>query len=102
MNLKIEMLNLGDVILDSSLVVLYHAPGNPVRVPTWGYLILGSDEGPILVDTGYRDPAQLEIMGMKGIVREGAGLENQLARHGIKYSDIRFIVHTHLHMDHAG
>jgi glyoxylase-like metal-dependent hydrolase (beta-lactamase superfamily II) len=102
MVLKIEILNLGDVVLDSSLMVLNRAPGTPVQVPTWGYLIFGGADGPILVDTGYRDPSVLEIMGMKGVIREGAGLERELARHGLKPADIRYILHTHLHVDHAG
>jgi glyoxylase-like metal-dependent hydrolase (beta-lactamase superfamily II) len=102
MALKIEKLSLGEVVLDSSLVVLYSTPGNPVQVPTWGYLILGGEEGPMLVDTGYRDPSVLEVIGMKGIIRPGTGLENELARHGMKPADIRYVIHTHLHMDHVG
>ena len=30
------------------------------------------------------------------------GLERQLARHGVKVGDVRYILHTHLHIDHAG
>ena len=29
-------------------------------------------------------------------------VENQLARHGLKPGDVRYVCHTHLHIDHAG
>jgi glyoxylase-like metal-dependent hydrolase (beta-lactamase superfamily II) len=39
---------------------------------------------------------------MKGINRPRTGLENELARPGMKPADIRYALHTHLHMDHVG
>lgn len=102
MGLRIDILNLGNVTLDSSLLVQNRNPGTLATVPTWGYLILGSPEGPVLVDTGYRDVDELEIMGMKGNIVEGTGLENELAKRGLRPADVRYVVHTHLHMDHAG
>jgi hypothetical protein len=41
---KVEILSLGEV-------VLYNTPGNPVPVSTSGYLILGGEEGSMLVWT---------------------------------------------------
>jgi glyoxylase-like metal-dependent hydrolase (beta-lactamase superfamily II) len=102
MALKIDILNFGDVLLDSSLLVRDSRPGSVVQVPTYGYLITGSSEGPLLVDTGYRDPSVLEIMGMKGVIPDGAGLAAELARHDMHPADVRYVVHTHLHTDHAG
>ena len=29
-------------------------------------------------------------------------MENQLARYGVKPKDVRYILHTHNHIDHAG
>jgi glyoxylase-like metal-dependent hydrolase (beta-lactamase superfamily II) len=29
-------------------------------------------------------------------------IENQLMRHGVRMGDVRFVAHTHLHIDHAG
>jgi glyoxylase-like metal-dependent hydrolase (beta-lactamase superfamily II) len=29
-------------------------------------------------------------------------IENQLKKHGLKLGDIRYVLHTHLHIDHAG
>ena len=64
MGLTIERLNLGSVQIDASCLVLNNLPGRKVRVPVWAYLVLGSDEGPVLVDSGYRetDVAIMEVM----------------------------------------
>jgi glyoxylase-like metal-dependent hydrolase (beta-lactamase superfamily II) len=72
-----------------------------IRVPTYGYLILGGP-WPILVDTGYRDNAIMESLGMRGLQFHENMIENQLARFGVKPGDVRYILHTHLHIDHAG
>ena len=29
-------------------------------------------------------------------------IENQLSKHGVRMGDVRFVLHTHLHIDHAG
>ena len=49
--------------------------GIRTRVPTWGVLILGNPEGPILVDTGVRDAEIMERLHMTGYVGEGQGLD---------------------------
>ena len=94
MTLEIKVLDLGDIDLESSFLVLGRMPGTTVRVPTFGYLILG-DEDPVLVDTGYR-------WHRTGVRSEEQSLENQLAKYGIRFGDIHYILHTHLHIDHAG
>ena len=29
-------------------------------------------------------------------------IENQLKKHGLRLGDVRYVLHTHLHIDHAG
>ena len=70
-------------------------------MPTLSYLITGGSDL-ILVDTGYRNIEIMERLGMRGIQTRDQVLDNALARHGVKMSDIRYILHTHLHIDHAG
>jgi glyoxylase-like metal-dependent hydrolase (beta-lactamase superfamily II) len=57
---------------------------------------------PIVVDTGYRDNAIMETLGMRGLQHHENMIENQLARHGVKVGDVRYVCHTHAHIDHAG
>lgn len=101
MSLEIKVLDYGDIELESSFLVLGHNCGRVKRVPVYGFLILGG-KYPVLVDTGYRDNAIMESLGMRGLQFHENMIENQLARHGVKPGDIRYICHTHLHIDHAG
>jgi N-acyl homoserine lactone hydrolase len=73
-------------------------PGNMIEVPAQGYLLVG-DGGPILVDAGYRDPS---VLGAGGTIAEGQGFHEQLAQHGLEAGDLRAVIMTHLHRDHAG
>ncbi len=101
MALEIKILDLGDIELEGSFLVLGHNCGRTRRVPVYGYLILGGP-WPVLVDTGYRSNQIMETLGMRGLQFHENMIENQLNRYGLRPGDIRYILHTHLHIDHAG
>jgi glyoxylase-like metal-dependent hydrolase (beta-lactamase superfamily II) len=101
MALQIHVLDYGDIELETSFLVLGHECGRVRRVPVFGFLITGGTY-PVLVDTGYRDNAIMESLGMRGLQSYETMIENQLSRHGLRLGDIRYILHTHLHIDHAG
>jgi glyoxylase-like metal-dependent hydrolase (beta-lactamase superfamily II) len=75
--------------------------GTTARVKTWSYLILGGDD-PILVDTGASHPEIMERLGMTGIQTPEMTLEAQLESQGVAMDEVRWILHTHHHIDHAG
>ncbi len=83
MALEIKILDYGDIELENSFLVLGRDCGRTRRVPTYGFLILGGP-WPIVVDTGYRDNAIMESLGMRGLQFHENMIENQLARHGVK------------------
>ena len=99
---EIKLLDLIDIDLESSFLVLARNMGIRTRVKTWGYLILGPETEPILVDTGASHPEIMETLGMTGIVSGEMTMEAQLARFGLAQDDVRWILHTHHHIDHAG
>jgi glyoxylase-like metal-dependent hydrolase (beta-lactamase superfamily II) len=101
MPLEIKILDYGDIELEGSFLVLGKDCGRTRRVLTLGFLITGGP-WPILVDTGFRSNQIMESLGMRGLQFHENMIENQLARHGVKLGDVRFILHTHLHIDHAG
>jgi glyoxylase-like metal-dependent hydrolase (beta-lactamase superfamily II) len=101
MALEIKVLDYGDIELESSFLVLGRGCGRTRRVPTLGFLITGGTY-PIVVDTGYRSNQIMETLGMRGLQFHENMIENQLKRHGLRLGDIRYILHTHLHIDHAG
>jgi glyoxylase-like metal-dependent hydrolase (beta-lactamase superfamily II) len=99
---QIQVLDLMDIELESSFLVLARNMGRPTRVKTWSYLLLGPETEPVIVDTGAQSPEIMQRLHMTGFQSEEQKLENQLARHGVKMGDVRWIVHTHHHIDHAG
>ncbi len=98
---EIKVLDLIDIEVESSFLVLAHKIGNVTRAKCWSYLILGGEDA-ILVDTGVSSPEILGRLGMTGFVEGDQGLENQLAKHGVATGDVRYVLHTHTHIDHAG
>ena len=101
MSLEIKLLNLIDIELDSSFLVLARNMGVRVKAPTFGFLILGGED-PIMVDTGAKSPEIMHRLGMEGWISEEQVLEHQLASFGLTPRDVRWVLHTHLHIDHAG
>ena len=81
MALEIKVLDYGDIELESSFLVLGRECGRVRRVPVYGFLIVGG-EYPIVVDTGYRDNAIMETLGMRGLQFHENMIENQLNRFG--------------------
>jgi hypothetical protein len=93
MALEIKILDYGDIELEASFLVLGHDCGRIKRVPVYGFLITGG-KYPVVVDTGYRDNAIMESLGMRGLQFHDNMIENQLARHGLKVGDVRCVLHT--------
>ena len=90
MPLEIKILDYGDIELESSFLVLGRDCGRTRRVLTLGFLILGGP-WPIVVDTGYRSNQIMETLGMRGLQFHENMIENQLARHGVRMGDVRYV-----------
>jgi glyoxylase-like metal-dependent hydrolase (beta-lactamase superfamily II) len=101
MTLEIHLLDTGDLELDSQFLVLGRNAGEPTNVPTLSFLITGGEE-PVLVDTGFREEQIMQRLGMQAFRPDEFRLETQLADHDLALEDIGYILHTHLHIDHAG
>ena len=101
MALEIKLLNLIDIDIESSFLVLGRNMGVRTRIPTFGFLILGGKE-PIFVDTGASHAQIMDRLGMTGYMTEEMDIEHQLANFDLALKDIRWVLHTHLHIDHAG
>lgn len=74
-----------------------------VTVPILAFLIEGGPD-PILVDAGMRSAERAMSIHRLGPHRipKGMSLTDQLAKHGISPGEIKTVVLTHLHYDHAG
>ncbi|MBI4542894.1 MAG: MBL fold metallo-hydrolase [Gemmatimonadetes bacterium] len=69
-------------------------------------LLVEHPDGLVLVDTGVgnkEDAKFKEIYGVENAGRTGpTALEDALAAAGHRASDVRWVINTHLHFDHAG
>jgi glyoxylase-like metal-dependent hydrolase (beta-lactamase superfamily II) len=69
-------------------------------------LLIEHDEGPVLVDTGIgnkEDERFRDIYGVENVGRHGpTQLEDALHALGYSPADVRMVINTHLHFDHAG
>ncbi|HZZ45721.1 MAG TPA: MBL fold metallo-hydrolase [Pseudonocardia sp.] len=101
MSLTIHTLELGRAAADSTFFVRGRAPGTFVSAPVYGFLILGG-ESPIVVDTGFRNDDVMSRVGLHPDLRDENSMEAQLDRHGIGIEQVGLVIHTHLHVDHAG
>jgi len=54
------------------------------------------------VDTGLGSKLPPRELEMHGVQRPDGGLLEDLARHGLRPTDIDVVINTHLHWDHAG
>lgn len=81
----------------------------PIVFPSLAALIMHPDAGPILFDTGYAEhfheatqtfPERLYRWATPVSLPAGQRLERQLARYGVRMSDIKICVVSHFHADH--
>lgn len=106
MNYRIRPLLLGEAEVPNILDIFWSLSTDKGRssVPILGFLVEGSDSGPIVVDCGMRDPRRaIEIhrLGPHSCSPDQS-LRAQLQLHGVKPTDVKTLILTHLHYDHAG
>ena len=69
-------------------------------------LLIEHDDGLVLVDSGLGNKAAAKFLDIYGIENTGAGgrttLEDALAELGYRPDDVKVVLNTHLHFDHAG
>lgn len=103
MSWTVRTLDLGLVELNRRRMVANTESPGTVRVPVQAWLLLGGP-WPVVIDSGFRNPEILGRLGegIRGLETTEQRLERQLALHGVAPRDVRYVVQTHLHIDHAG
>jgi N-acyl homoserine lactone hydrolase len=103
---RIRPLLLGEAEVPNILDVFWSLSTDRGRssVPILGFLIEGAAAGPIVVDCGMRDPQRaidVHRLGPHSCSAEQS-LRAQLALNGVRAEDVKTLILTHLHYDHAG
>jgi glyoxylase-like metal-dependent hydrolase (beta-lactamase superfamily II) len=69
-------------------------------------LLIEHEIGPVLIDTGLGNKESARFHGLYGVENGGADgrtmLEDGLRAAGCRPEDVRLVINTHLHFDHAG
>jgi len=83
------------------------APDEKHRIPLcMRCLLVEHDDGLVLIDTGAGNKETSKFYELYGIANAGANgrtrLEDGLASLGYRPEDVKLVVNTHLHFDHAG
>jgi glyoxylase-like metal-dependent hydrolase (beta-lactamase superfamily II) len=69
-------------------------------------LLVEHDAGPVLIDTGIGNKQSGKFLGIYGVENSGAvgptQLEDALREAGVEPEEVRWVINTHLHFDHAG
>jgi len=108
--IRVYALCTGYIELDRASMVSDLAAGQPWTVPVASFLV-DHPRGRLVFDTGVHCQARLDPVGRLGAERvkrltvkskEGDDVVPQLARLGVKPSDVRYVANSHLHFDHCG
>lgn len=83
------------------------APDARNRIPlALRCLLVEHDAGPVLIDTGLGNKESEKFRDLYGVENAGTvgptQLEDALAEAGFRPADVRWVINTHLHFDHAG
>jgi N-acyl homoserine lactone hydrolase len=103
---RIRPLLLGEADVPNVLDVFWSLSTDRGRssVPILGFMIQGADEEPIIIDCGMRDPkraVEIHRLGPHSCSPEQT-LAAQLRLNGVEPADVKTLILTHLHYDHAG
>lgn len=93
--------------VDSTLMVANRDPGVPLRITTtWS--VLEHPDGVVVIDTGV-DPGSAVVGGGadapasgEPLMAPGGAVTARLECLGLSPADVRYVVNTHLHLDHTG
>lgn len=103
---KIHILNTADVMMPGAFFVHHWFTNEFIKVPCFMYLITGENIPPIVVDTGVMENCPTLTQNypeMTGVNDDPKfHVRNLLAKYGYTPEDIKVVLHTHLHVDHAG
>jgi glyoxylase-like metal-dependent hydrolase (beta-lactamase superfamily II) len=108
--MKLYITSSGDLNLDQGWLTAMTNHGNNIDVPVPMYIIDHPD-GLVVFDTGMNIAVVpdngAEYWGpvagaFRPTMSREQGIDRQLQRIGKSVSDVRYVIHSHLHLDHAG
>jgi len=99
---RVSLLDGGSLAIDGYKVYWNRGPGGDIRFPVYSVLI-NHEDGLFIYDTGF-DLLHMQtfIPGDQPLQTPDQTLPAQLAKLGLKPTDVAAVLSSHLHIDHAG
>ncbi len=101
MSLSIRPLHCGTISQPKTFYLYWSGFQEIISVPSFAWLVEGGEKT-VLVDTGFRHGLQYEENLRPAQRTEEQRLDRQLAKAGLKPSDVDILLLTNLHWDHCG
>jgi 4-pyridoxolactonase len=99
---KVYLLDGGTLVIDGFHTFWNRGPAGEVRFPCYSVLIEHAD-GRYMFDTGYDFDHVMRVLPFeKPIQDEEHTIPGQLAKLGLKTSEIQYVINSHYHFDHCG
>lgn len=108
--MRLYPISVGRLTLDKSTLTAGRGMGTMITVPVPTFLIT-HPKGNIVCDTGMHkrvatDPVaqwgEDKVKWLSPVIGKDEDIVSQLAKLGFAPKDIRYVINTHLHLDHAG
>ncbi len=104
-SMRFYVFNSAHYLVNQCLMTANMGCGSTVNITTtWSVLV--HPEGTVLFDTGVIKSAVGQSLGEQEmdvpLMYPGQEVAAQLTRLGLSANDVRYVVHTHLHLDHSG
>ena len=99
---KVHLLDGGTLVIDGYHAFWNRGPGGEIRFPCYAVLIEHQD-GRYMFDTGYDYDHVMRVLPFeKPIQEKEQTIPGQLAKIGLKTSDVNYVINSHYHFDHCG
>ena len=100
--MQVSVIPSGSILIDHSQMYWNHDPGTIIRHPVFA-LLVEHPAGRVLIDTGFdSEHARAAVAWTEPLEDLGGPVPDALTASGVQFSDIDFLIHTHLHFDHVG
>jgi 4-pyridoxolactonase len=102
MDTKVYLLDGGSLVIDGFHVFWNRGPAGEVRFPCYSVLIEHQD-GRFIFDTGYDHDHVMKVLPFeKPQQTADQTIPGQLAKVGLRPTDINYVINSHYHFDHCG
>jgi 4-pyridoxolactonase len=99
---KVYLLDGGTLVIDGYHAFWNRGPGGEIRFPCYAVLIEHED-GRYMFDTGYDFDHVMRVLPFEKPLQDKVQtIPGQLAKLGLKTSDINYVINSHYHFDHCG